>query len=90
MLSINVNRACQQKKGFLSSVTIREASAMKKAIAAKPRKTLFTNVAGKIHWYLLDAPLTLRGKCFGVANSWAEAEEAVHKLLATATTAVSQ
>ena len=88
MLSVNVNRAVQ-KKGFLSGLTVREAGAMQKAIAAKPRKTLFTNVAGKIHWYLLDAPLTLRGKCFGVANSWAEAEEAVHKLLATSTTAVS-
>ncbi len=63
-----------------------EAAAMERAMAAKPYKALFTPVAGKIHWYLLAAPLSAAGKCFGVANSWQEAEEAVHRLLCPTTT----
>ena len=58
-----------------------EATAMEQALAARPYKALFTPVAGKIHWYLLSAPLSAVGKCFGIANSWKEAEEEVRKLL---------
>jgi len=62
-------------------LTAEEATAMEKALAYKPYKALFTPVAGKVHWYLLSAPLSAAGKCFGVADSWQEAEEAIHRLL---------
>lgn len=58
-----------------------EAAAMERAMAAKPFRALFTAVADKIHWYLLDAPASTTGKRFGVARSWCEAEEAVRNLL---------
>lgn len=60
-----------------------EAHAMEKAIGASQFKTLFAEVAGKVHWYILNAPPALRGKHYGTALSRQEAEDAVSKALGT-------
>lgn len=62
-------------------LTQREAEALEKAKAASPLRTLYTSVADKVHWYLLDSPVSLRGKHFGVADSRQEAEETISRLL---------
>ena len=67
------------------SLNRNERQSMNKAIAAPPLRTLFTKVADKVHWYLLDAPPSLRGRHFGVANSQAEAEEIISKLCPSST-----
>lgn len=68
------------------NLTHEEAEAMERALAAQPFKALFTTVADKVHWYLLEVPLALRGKHYGVAHSWKEAEETVRRLLGSTTT----
>ena len=65
-------------------LTQREAEVMEAALAAPPLRALFTNVAGKVHWYLLNPPMPLNGKHFGVANSMEEAEEVTSRILGTA------
>lgn len=65
-------------------LTPAEAKAMRSATdgaATTAMRTLFTNVAGTIHWYILNAPLYLRGKNFGKASNMKEAEQAVNLLL---------
>lgn len=62
-------------------LTQREAEAMETALAAPPLRALFTNVAGKVHWYLLNAPMSLYGKHFGIARNMEEAEEITSRIL---------
>lgn len=62
-------------------LTTKEAQAIERSLNAKPFRALFTSVADKVHWYLLDAPMSTCGRRFGTANSWEEAEKAVRTLL---------
>jgi len=64
-------------------LTRNEAKAMEKAAGASRFKTLYAEAAGKVHWYILNAPPALRGRHFGVAESRQEAENAVSKALGT-------
>lgn len=59
----------------------KEAEAMERALAAPPLRALFTSVADKVHWYLLDAPLSMQGKHFGIAGSMEEAKEVTSRIL---------
>lgn len=77
--TVNLDRI--YRENVKPGLTEQEARAMERAIGVKPIKKLFTKVAGKIHWYILNAPTTLRGKCFGTANSEQEAEQIISRLL---------
>lgn len=77
--SIDLGTICREK--VMPGLGTKETQAMERAIGQHPVKTLYANVAGKIHWYILNAPASLRGKCFGTADNTEEADQAISKLL---------
>lgn len=78
---INLSKVYNER--VRSNLSAGESAAMEKAISHHPIQRLYTKVAGKVYWYLLNAPSSLRGKCYGTANSEDEADRVISGLLET-------
>ncbi len=60
-------------------LTAHEASVMEHSLAAPPLRSLITQEAGQVYWYVFDSPLP-RSKRHGVTSSMLEAQDIVGRV----------